>query len=227
MFLLNISEAQKKILKSLLLLDFECGGIFHFKEMEITSFEIYAGEKNFVQFPQSTPCRNHYITFHTHPRGPRWTPYLPPSPSDIIMYTLANSYIYSEIHRTSLVCADEGVYIQRVVKQLKPNNMDLKKYLQETYTFLVELWTRYERNIYTKLEALQELFKLIEAAFGIHIELVSWENLKHVPADLMTYSNLQYMDFPRNILIADRQKYAHLTDMEFEKIFFEAYKITV
>lgn len=218
MFLLNISETQKKILKSLLSLDFECGGIFHFNEMEITSLEIYAGEENFVSFPQTTPCRLHHITFHTHPRGPRWTPFLPPSPSDLIMYTLANSYIYSEIRRTSIVCADEGVYIQRVVQHRKPATMNLQKYLQEAYTLLVELWTRYEKNIYTKLSALKELFRIVEIAFGINIELVSWDKWENVPADLTMYSKSDIEDFSRNNLIPDRQKFEHLTDSEFETV---------
>ncbi len=222
-----VSEKQKKVLRSLLSLDFECGGPLHLTGNEIDCVEIYVGEQNFVEFPQWTECRKHHLTFHTHPPHSSHNDSLlsPPSPSDTIVYTLANAYLYPEIRRTALVVTKEGCYITRVTAQYKPHNVSLLDYLQDSYDLVIALWMRYERLIYTDRNVAQNIFSIVEKCWGVHIHLVPWEELKEIPlytsppslspSDIGKEKREKGEELDRSQIIAHKDKWAHLSEEEF------------
>lgn len=211
---IRINESFKTMIQKLLLCHFECGGYLNIDGNEIVSFEIYSGTSEQVNYPQYKPCGDNRITFHTHPRSnmTQELKYVPPSPDDIISFTLANSYIYPKIKRTSLVFAEEGCYVLRVSKKIKPRGKNLKEYLREAFMVLYSIWSYYNSSIWINENILLHVFDLIYQCFGVEIKFYKWSEFHFIPVEYEDSDIEGYEDFDRNEIPIHRNLFTNYSE---------------
>ncbi len=211
---INFGESFKTMIQKLLQCEFECGGYLNNDDKKIVSIEIFSGSENEVHYPQYKPCGDNRITFHTHPRNNLTAnlKFVPPSPDDIICFTLANSYIYPNIKRTALVFANEGCYTLRIVKKMKPIGKELQLYLKEAFMILYSIWSFYNHSIWNDEQTLLHVFDLIQKCFGIEIKLYYWNDLKTLPLDVYDTKLENLQDFDRNVLSVQINLFKNLSE---------------
>src|SRR5437868_15111292 len=84
--------------------DTEYGSSLIITDSTVIEFEKIKGDQKSVEYSRD----KFSITYHTHPRTIYNCKFLPPSPFDIVAFTLGDSYIYKD-QKIALVIGAEGI----------------------------------------------------------------------------------------------------------------------
>jgi hypothetical protein len=172
----------------------EYGGGVIVDGCQVDSVEMNEGNEELVDYERS----KYKITYHTHPRRAMHDEsFLPPSPFDIIAYSLADEYVYND-NKISFVFGKEGFYVLKVIKKMKPPTADLLEYLRIAHYELVCLFRTCE-DIFDHKNDLLEMFSYIKNIYGVEIVFRDWDECDLVDISTIDTSTKdeKYSEFNR------------------------------